>query len=115
MRESAASAVYGFLAGAATFNTAGELSSRKKDRKGCGECKPQRAEADPPGRGTSGTAPIERITRRVTSRVKRAQAVAWLASHVLPKRDCWEAWLYLIGAKTLILLVGVQGFEPWTR
>jgi len=37
------------------------------------------------------------------------------ASHVLPNRIFWEAEQFEISAKCLILLVGVQGFEPWTR
>ena len=37
------------------------------------------------------------------------------ASHVLPNRDFWEAALREIGHKLLKTLVGVQGFEPWTR
>ena len=37
------------------------------------------------------------------------------ASHVLPNRDFWEAATGESRTKCLILLVGVQGFEPWTR
>ena len=37
------------------------------------------------------------------------------ASHVLPNRDFWEAASAEIGRKCLMSLVGVQGFEPWTR
>ena len=37
------------------------------------------------------------------------------ASHVLPNRDFWEAASGESRTKYLISLVGVQGFEPWTR
>jgi len=37
------------------------------------------------------------------------------ASHALPNRRFWEAEAGQTRAKCLILLVGVQGFEPWTR
>jgi hypothetical protein len=34
---------------------------------------------------------------------------------MLPNQHFWEARLYLIRTKYLILQVGVQGLEPWTR
>ena len=37
------------------------------------------------------------------------------ASHVLPNRDFWEAASGESRPKCLFTLVGVQGFEPWTR
>lgn len=49
----AASTVGGIIAGAATFSIANAALSTAKDRKRCGECKPQPSEAEAPGSGTS--------------------------------------------------------------
>ena len=43
----------GLIAGAATFSIANAALVRAKDRKRCGECKPQPSEAEAPGSGTS--------------------------------------------------------------
>src|SRR5829696_2218131 len=43
----------GIIAGAATFSIANAALVRAKDRKRCGECKPQPSEAEAPGSGTS--------------------------------------------------------------
>src|SRR5688572_27459144 len=43
----------GIIAGAATFSFANAALVRAKDRKRCGECKPQPSEAETPGSGTS--------------------------------------------------------------
>jgi hypothetical protein len=43
----------GIIAGAATFSVANAALVRAKDRKRCGECKPQPSEAETPGSGTS--------------------------------------------------------------
>jgi ZIP family zinc transporter len=48
----AASTVGGIVAGAATFSIANAALVTVKDRKRCGECKPQPSEADAPGSGT---------------------------------------------------------------
>ncbi len=53
MLAGAASTVGGFVAGAATFSIANAALVTAKDRKRCGECKPQPSEADAPGSGTS--------------------------------------------------------------
>jgi ZIP family zinc transporter len=49
----AASTVGGILAGAATFSIANAALVTARDRKRCGECKPQPSEADAPGSGTA--------------------------------------------------------------
>ena len=49
----AASTVGGIVAGAATFSVANAALVTAKDRKRCGECKPQPSEADAPGSGAS--------------------------------------------------------------
>ncbi len=43
----------GMIAGAATFSIANAALLAARDRKRCGECKPQPSEADAPGSGTS--------------------------------------------------------------
>jgi zinc transporter, ZIP family len=53
MLAGAASTVGGIVAGAATFSIANAALVTAKDRKRCGECKPQPSEADAPGSGTS--------------------------------------------------------------
>ena len=53
MLAGAASAVGGIVAGAATFSIANAALAKAKDRKRCGECKPQPSEAEAPGSGTS--------------------------------------------------------------
>lgn len=53
MLAGAASTVGGIVAGAATFSIANAALLTAKDRKRCGECKPQPSEADTPGSGTS--------------------------------------------------------------
>ena len=53
MLAGAASTVGGIVAGAATFSFANAALVAAKDRKRCGECKPQPSEADAPGSGTS--------------------------------------------------------------
>jgi zinc transporter, ZIP family len=53
MLTGAASTVGGILAGAATFSIANAALLTAKDRKRCGECKPQPSEADAPGSGTA--------------------------------------------------------------
>ena len=49
----AASTVGGIIAGAAMFSIANAALENAKDRKRCGECKPQPSEAKAPGSGTS--------------------------------------------------------------
>jgi zinc transporter, ZIP family len=49
----AASTVAGIVAGAATFSIVNAALTTAKDRKRCGECKPQPSEAEAPGSGTS--------------------------------------------------------------
>src|SRR5687767_11424933 len=49
----AASTAGGMIAGAATFSIANAALVTAKDRKRCGECKPQPSEAEAPGSGTS--------------------------------------------------------------
>ena len=49
----AAATVGGILAGAATFSIANAALVAARDRKRCGECKPQPSEADVPGSGTA--------------------------------------------------------------
>lgn len=49
----AASTVAGIIAGAALFSIANAALATAKDRKRCGECKPQPSEAEAPGSGTS--------------------------------------------------------------
>ena len=49
----AASTISGIVAGAATFSIANAALATAKDRKRCGECKPQPSEAEAPGSGTS--------------------------------------------------------------
>ena len=49
----AASTVGGIVAGAATFSMMNAALAAAKDRKRCGDCKPQPSEADTPGSGTS--------------------------------------------------------------
>ena len=49
----AASTVSGIIAGAAMFSIANAALGYAKDRKRCGECKPQPSEAEAPGSGTS--------------------------------------------------------------
>jgi ZIP family zinc transporter len=53
MLAGAASTVGGIVAGAATFSIANAALVTAKDRKRCGECKPQPSEAEAPGSGTS--------------------------------------------------------------
>ena len=53
MLAGAASTVGGIVAGAATFSIANAALVTAKDRKRCGECKPQPSEVDAPGSGTS--------------------------------------------------------------
>ena len=53
MLAGAASAVAGIVAGAATFSIANAVLVTAKDRKRCGECKPQPSEIEAPGSGTS--------------------------------------------------------------
>ena len=53
MLAGAASTVGGFVAGAATFSIANAALATAKDRKRCGECKPQPSEAEAPGSGAS--------------------------------------------------------------
>jgi ZIP family zinc transporter len=45
--------VGGIIAGAAIFSIANAALAKAKDRKRCGECKPQLSEAEAPGSGTS--------------------------------------------------------------
>ena len=49
----AASTVGGIVVGAAMFSIANAVLATAKDRKRCGECKPQPSEAEVPGSGTS--------------------------------------------------------------
>jgi ZIP family zinc transporter len=49
----AGSTVGGIIAGAAIFSIANAALATAKDRKRCGECKPQLSEAEAPGSGTS--------------------------------------------------------------
>jgi ZIP family zinc transporter len=49
----AASTIGGIIAGAATFSIANAALAAARDRKRCGECKPQPSEAEMPGSGTS--------------------------------------------------------------
>jgi ZIP family zinc transporter len=53
MLAGAASTVGGIIAGAAIFSIANAALVTAKDRKRCGECKPQPSEADAPGSGSS--------------------------------------------------------------
>jgi zinc transporter, ZIP family len=53
MLAGAASTVGGIVAGAATFSIANAALVTAKDRKRCGECKPQPSEIEAPGSGTS--------------------------------------------------------------
>jgi ZIP family zinc transporter len=53
MLAGAASTVAGIVAGAATFSIANAALATAKDRKRCGECKPQPSEIEAPGSGTS--------------------------------------------------------------
>jgi ZIP family zinc transporter len=53
MLAGAASTIVGIVAGAATFSIANAALATAKDRKRCGECKPQSSEAEAPGSGTS--------------------------------------------------------------
>jgi ZIP family zinc transporter len=53
MLAGAASAVAGIVAGAATFSIANAVLVTARDRKRCGECKPQPSEIEAPGSGTS--------------------------------------------------------------
>jgi zinc transporter, ZIP family len=53
MLSGAVSTVGGIVAGAATFSLANAALVTARDRKRCGECKPQPSEADAPGSGTS--------------------------------------------------------------
>jgi ZIP family zinc transporter len=53
MLAGAASTVAGIVAGAATFSIANAALVTAKDRKRCGECKPQPSEIEAPGSGTS--------------------------------------------------------------
>jgi ZIP family zinc transporter len=48
-----ASTVGGIVAGAATFSIANAALATARDRKRCGECRPQPSEAGAPGSGTS--------------------------------------------------------------
>jgi zinc transporter, ZIP family len=49
----AASTVGGIVVGAAIFSVVNAALAKARDRKRCGECKPQPSEADVPGSGTS--------------------------------------------------------------
>ena len=51
MPAGAASTTGGIIAGAATFSIANAILVTAKDRKRCGECKPQPSEAEAPGSG----------------------------------------------------------------
>lgn len=53
MVAGAASVVGGIILGGATFSIANVALAAAKDRKRCGECKPQPSEAEAPGSGTS--------------------------------------------------------------
>src|SRR5918993_3211099 len=53
MLAGAASTVGGIVAGAATFSIANAALAYAKERKRCGECKPQPSEAEQPGSGKS--------------------------------------------------------------
>src|ERR671910_703649 len=53
MLAGAAFTTGGIIAGAATFSIANAALAVAKDRKRCGECKPQPSEAEAPGSGTS--------------------------------------------------------------
>ena len=53
MLAGAASAVAGIVAGAASFSIANAVLVTARDRKRCGECKPQPSEIEAPGSGTS--------------------------------------------------------------
>src|SRR5918995_5261583 len=53
MLAGAAFTTGGIIAGAATFSIANAALVAAKDRKRCGECKPQPSEAEAPGSGTS--------------------------------------------------------------
>jgi zinc transporter, ZIP family len=53
MPAGAASTTCAIIAGAATFSIANAILVTAKDRKRCGECKPQPSEAEAPGSGTS--------------------------------------------------------------
>ena len=53
MLAGAASTVAGIVAGAATFSIANAALAAAKDRKRCGECKPQPSEDEVPGSGRS--------------------------------------------------------------
>jgi zinc transporter, ZIP family len=53
MLAGAASTAGGIVAGAATFSIANAALASAKDRKRCGECKPQPSETDVPGSGAS--------------------------------------------------------------
>ena len=56
-----------------------------------------------------------RVRQNLNLHLDRHELSACFASHVLPNRDFWEAALRGIGTKLLRSLVGVQGFETWTR
>ena len=83
MLAGAASTVGGIVAGAATFSIANAALVTAKDRKRCGECKPQPSEADAPGSGTSialGTAldaVPEALILGVTLRARRTRIRHW--------------------------------------
>ena len=53
MQAGAASTVGGIVAGAATLSIANAALATARDRKRCGECKPQPSEAEAPGSGNS--------------------------------------------------------------
>ena len=53
MLAGAASTAAGIVAGAATFSIANAALATAKDRKRCGECKPQPSESEAPGSGAS--------------------------------------------------------------
>ena len=53
MLSGAASTIGGIIVGAAIFSIANAALLAAKDRKRCGECKPQPSEADAPGSGSS--------------------------------------------------------------
>ena len=53
MLAGAASTAAGIVCGAATFSIANAALASAKDRKRCGECKPQPSESEAPGSGTS--------------------------------------------------------------
>ena len=53
MLAGVASAVAGIVAGAASFSIANAVLVTARDRKRCGECKPQPSEIEAPGSGTS--------------------------------------------------------------